>query len=331
MNYSKKLLVLAGFSLLTFVACQKDSALNQSKIGEEEADIAALNPTARQCASHEYNEALMAADPQFFAKQQNIEESTARFVANYATNVTGRVAVTIPVVVHVLYRTATENISDAQIASQIAIMNADYRKLNADASKVPSNFSGLAADCEINFSLVQTIRKATSVTSFAYTGDPAKKSASGGDDPVSPTTKLNIWVCSLGGGLLGYAQFPGGAAATDGVVCLNTAFGNTGTAAAPYNKGRTMTHEVGHWFNLRHIWGDKRCGDDLVSDTPTADAENYGCPAIGKKSLCSGKPVEMWMNYMDYTDDACMYMFSTGQKARLQATVVAGGSRSLYK
>jgi hypothetical protein len=173
------------------------------------------------------------------------------------------------------------------------------------------------------------IKKHSNKKSFS-TNDAVKKAISGGSDPVSPLTKLNIWVCTLGNSILGYAQFPGGAAATDGVVCLNRAFGNTGTAAAPFNKGRTLTHEVGHWFNLRHIWGDATCGSDLVSDTPTHNTANYGCPAAGHKSTCTGTPVEMTMNYMDYTDDACMYLFSAGQKTRLQATLATGGSRAAY-
>ena len=327
MNYIKSIPVLASIILLAFTACQKDNALNQSTIGEDQKTIE-LSSLSRQCATHEYNEAMMEKNQQFKDNQRDIEDFTTRYVAQYEKGVAPRMVVTIAVVVHVVYRTAAENISDAQIQSQIDILNADFRKLNADRTLVPSNFTGVAADCEINFVLSQIVRKATTITSFGYSGDPVKKASQGGSDPVNPTTKLNIWACNLGGGLLGYAQFPGGSAATDGVVCLYSAFGNT--TYAPYNKGRTATHEVGHWFNLRHIWGDKRCGNDLVSDTPAHDAANYGCPAAGIKSTCQGKPIEMWMNYMDYTDDACMYMFTTGQKARAQATVVAGGSRASY-
>ncbi|MDQ6610555.1 MAG: M43 family zinc metalloprotease, partial [Bacteroidota bacterium] len=90
---------------------------------------------------------------------------------------------------------------------------------------------------------------------------------------------------------------------------------------AAYNKGRSATHEIGHWFNLRHIWGDAHCGNDMVSDTPPHDDANYGCPSNTHKSRCSGKPLEQWMNYMDYTDDACMYMFSAGQKTRMDAAI----------
>jgi hypothetical protein len=156
-----------------------------------------------------------------------------------------------------------------------------------------------------------------------------KKSAQG-IAPTSPTTKLNIWVCNMGGGILGYAQFPGGSSSTDGVVLDDNATGRTGTAAAPFNKGRTATHEVGHWMNLRHIWGDATCGTDQVGDTPTHNTANYGCPSAGHLSTCSGTPVEMTMNYMDYTDDACMYMFSGGQKTRMLAVFASGGPRNSF-
>jgi hypothetical protein len=131
----------------------------------------------------------------------------------------------------------------------------------------------------------------------------------------------------MSGGILGYAQFPGGASATDGVVIGYTCFGTTGTAQAPFNKGRTATHEVGHWLNLRHIWGDAACGSDLVSDTPVHNTSNYGCPSHPRSNSC-GTSAEMFMNYMDYVDDACMQMFSNGQKARMQALFVSGGARA---
>lgn len=310
--------------MIAFVSCQKDD----SNFTDEPA-LAVENPAGRQCSAHTYNETLMAANPQFRQSQQAIEEFTTRFVAESAQTISTRAVKTIGVVVHVVYRTAAENISDAQINSQIAILNADFRKLNSDISSTPVLFSGVAADCEVHFALSQVVRKSTTKTSFSSNND-VKKSNKGGSAPVSPTTKLNIWVCTLGGGLLGYAQFPGWSAATDGIVCLNRAFGNTGTATAPFHKGRTATHEVGHWLNLRHIWGDATCGNDLVSDTPTHNASNTGCPAAGHKSTCTGTPVEMTMNYMDYTDDACMFMFSSGQKARMQATLSRGGSRAAY-
>ena len=141
---------------------------------------------------------------------------------------------------------------------------------------------------------------------------------------------MNMWVCNLAGGYLGYAQFPGGSSATDGVVIDDNAFGTTGSATVPFDKGRTATHEVGHWMNLRHIWGDATCGNDQVEDTPLHNTYNFGCPAAGHTSACTGNPVEMTMNYMDYTDDACMYMFSGGQRTRMLAVFASGGPRNSF-
>jgi pregnancy-associated plasma protein-A len=148
--------------------------------------------------------------------------------------------------------------------------------------------------------------------------------------PARPAdTYLNVWVCQLGGGLLGYAQFPGGPAETDGVVILHSGFGTTGTAAAPFNRGRTTTHEVGHWLNLRHIWGDDGtgcAGDDFVSDTPNQGGPNYGTPAFPTVSCDNAPSGDMFMDYMDYVDDAAMFMFSAGQVTRMQAAL--DGARS---
>jgi hypothetical protein len=218
--------------------------------------------------------------------------------------------------------------------SQLTVLNQDFRKTNTDVSLTPSIFT--AADPNIQFCLATVdpngnattgiTRTSSTVSSFS-TNDAMKYSSSGGKDAWDRNKYLNLWVCTLSGGILGYAQFPGGVAATDGVVIDYRYFGNTGTVAAPYNKGRTATHEVGHWLNLRHIWGDANCGSDLVSDTPTHNTANYGCPTYPHASTCTGAPVEMTMNYMDYTDDACMYMFSAGQVTRMQALFATGGSR----
>src|SRR6185503_7844831 len=97
---------------------------------------------------------------------------------------------------------------------------------------------------------------------------------------------------------------------TDGVVIDDNAFGSTGTVQAPYNKGRTATHEVGHWLNLRHIWGDANCGDDFVNDTPTQQTSNVGCPNYPHVTCGNGTNGDMFVNYMDYVNDACMAMFS---------------------
>lgn len=228
--------------------------------------------------------------------------------------------VNIPVYVHVIYSNSNENISDAQINSQIAVLNNDFRRNNSDANNTPSEFSGVAADTEITFTLANTFRNASSTTSWGTNN--AVKSAY---PPVTPSTHLNIWVANIGGGILGYAQFPGGNSATDGVVVSPQYFGTTGYVAAPFDGGRTTTHEVGHYLNLRHIWGDGRCNrDDFVADTPSSDRPNYGCPTSARHCRTN----DQFMNYMDYTDDSCMNMFSEGQKTRMRALFASGGGRA---
>ena len=197
----------------------------------------------------------------------------------------------IPVVVHVLWNTNAENISDAQIQSQIDILNEDFRRLNTDAANTPSSFQSLAADTEIDFCLATTdpngvastgiTRTQTSETSFSINGSDMKSTSSGGIDPWNQDDYLNIWVCDLSGGILGYATPPSNFNnPQDGVVIGYKYFGTIGAVQSPYNLGRTATHEVGHWLNLRHIWGDSNCGDDFCNDTPEHSGSNYGCPSF---------------------------------------------------
>jgi len=319
----RKVSLVLGLFLLSIVACQRIEMSNPSET--------AMPLNKRACGSNEYLQQQLQADPALASRMANIEQFTRDYIANNPqSRLLASGIIEIPVVVNVVYKTAAQNISQAQIQSQIDALNNDYAALNADYALTPSLFQGVASgDCGIRFVLDQVVRKSTTKTSFS-TNNGVKKASSGGVAPTSPTTKLNIWVCNLSSGLLGYAQFPGGSSATDGVVIDDNAFGTTGTAAAPFNKGRTATHEVGHWLNLRHIWGDATCGSDLVGDTPLHNTANYGCPTYPHKSTCTGTPVEMTMNYMDYTDDACMYMFSAGQKARMLSLFAVGGARNSF-
>lgn len=313
----KKVLFTALAALMLF-ACQND----QTESTGSETSAA----TRRACASQQVLEAQLKADPMLAIRMNEIEAFTNRsLITNRLVN--GKIE--IPVVVNVLYRTAAQNISDAQIQSQIDVLNKDFNALNSDYNSVPALFAGVKANVGITFVLDQIIRKSTTKTSWG-TSDAMKKTAQGGIAPTSPTTKLNLWSCAIGGGILGYAQFPGGASATDGVVIDSKYFGLSGAANAPFNLGRTGTHEVGHWMNLRHIWGDANCGSDLVADTPTHNEENYGVPAYPHYSTCTGTPVEMTMNYMDYVDDNAMYMFSQGQKSRMAAIFASGGPRAAF-
>ena len=290
----------------------------------------------RNCGSMTYLEQQIAADPERAARLEQIDAFTAQYIHDHGTE--DRAVVYIPVVFHVVYANSTQNISDARIQAQVTQLNADFARLNTDAGSTPSAFAALGANTEVQFCLAQRdpsgnattgiVRRSTTTTSFS-SNDNVKRTANGGDDAWPAASYLNIWSANLSGGLLGYAQFPGGAASTDGVVCLYSSIGgmtNPGTAT-PYHLGRTATHEVGHWLNLRHIWGDASCGSDLVGDTPTQQTSNGGCPSFPHTTCSNGANGDMFMNYMDYTNDACMNIFTLGQKARMQALFGTGGSR----
>lgn len=264
---------------------------------------------------------LLEKFPSFRASQFRLENTTnrRRVLGFDAAKIA---VVTVKTVVNVVYKTPEQNISDAQIKSQIAVLNKDFRATNPDKIKTPLPFKGLIGDARINFRLVKVTRTKTTKSAFSH-DDGVKKAATGGIAPFSPKTHLNIWVCPLSGGLLGYAQFPGGPWATDGVVINYRAFGTMGTAQAPFNKGRTATHEVGHYLNLRHIWGDTAdcSGTDMAADTPNCAGPNFGTPSFPVVTCFNGPNGDMFMNYMDYVDDDSMFMFTPQQVARMQATL----------
>lgn len=296
----------------------------------------ALSPTPahRTCGSEVYRQYLQQHNPNMDLSPQGIEahlqESLIRGdFRNYdkTTN-----TINIPVVVHVLYRSVTDSLSMTRILSNINSLNADYNLENADTNLIPAYYRPVAGSVGIRFVLANldpnmqpttgvTYTK-TTVTSFPL-DNTIKSTAQGGKDIWDRNNYLNIWTGRLSGSVLGYAQMPGGPAGSDGVVIDYRYFGTVGTGSqSPYNRGRTATHEVGHWFGLWHIWGDANCGNDFVNDTPVSQDANYGCPAYPQITCNNGannntEGGDMHMNYMDYTDDRCMYMFTAGQKARM--------------
>lgn len=293
----------------------------------------------RKCLSHDIYQNKLNSNPEFFQERQRINS----LIAEQQNNPNAKLAATlytIPVVVHVIHNGEPigvgSNISDAQILSQIDVLNQDFRALNSDM--LPSNhpFYGNVADAEIEFCLAKQDENGNATTGI--TRDNAGKDfweATEIDAGIKPLTAwdrtkyLNIWVVTIGGvddGTLGYATFPGTNDATDGVVISGIYFGTTGTALAPYNLGRTATHEIGHYFNLYHIWGDATCGDDEVADTEPQEQSSSGCPNFPSNAFSScgsGANGEMYMNYMDYSDDNCMNMFTAGQKTKMRAAIDA--------
>jgi hypothetical protein len=291
-----KQIALGSLGLLMLLASCKKSLQSETN---EDTPTQEQQIVQRACASDEILQQQMAADPSLKERMNEIEVFTKRAIASGEV---GRIAadgvLEIPVVVHVLWNTTTQNINDLQIKSQIDVLNEDFQNTNADRTLLPAgSFQSVASTgMNVRFILAQTINKYTRVQSWS-SNDAMKNSKRGGSDAVDPANNLNIWVCNLGQGLLGYAQFPGGNLATDGVVVLYSAFGSKtkypgGTYTGRFDLGRT------------------------------------GVPIYPKVSCNNGPTGDMFMNYMDYTDDRGMYMFSEGQKSRMVAVFASNGPRA---
>jgi hypothetical protein len=286
----------------------------------------------------------------------DFQQKVTQFIANQKANRGPEANYTIPVVVHVVYWNASENISAAQVNSQIDILNADFAGTGLNSGNVPSAFTALKSNTNITFCKATKDPNGNTMSEPGI--DRVNAQTAGFNNPgsgwsrnyvtstIKPSTTwdaskyMNVWVLPLGGGLLGYATFPGGPANIDGVVIGHIYYGNTGVAQSPYDKGRTATHEVGHWLGLYHISGDQQCGDDLCDDTPeqvggNAGGENglnYGCPSYPFQVNGCGAGTspngEMFMNFMDYVNDVCMYMFTPDQRTRMQTAIATDAKRS---
>ena len=298
----------------------------------------------RICASTEYQKQLLAQNPSlqssFDLAEQQIEKTIANSKRYSARDTSSNEIINVPVVIHVIYKSAVQSISNAKILSQLDALNKDFSNQNADKINTPVVFKNLAADSRIKFCLAQVdpkgkrtsgiIRKQSNLDVF--TADDAMKfSASGGDDAWDSQQYLNIWICVLSARSLGYATPPGGPADKDGVVIAYDVFGTVGALRSPFDKGRTATHEVAHWLGLKHMWGDSDCGDDGVDDTPRQKTYNFGSPIFPHVTDCSlDANGDMFMNYMDFSDDASMNMFTIGQKKRMRALFAKGNMRNSF-
>ncbi|HRH65875.1 MAG TPA: M43 family zinc metalloprotease [Bacteroidia bacterium] len=296
-----------------------------------------LLPHKEKCGIVESTKRRVMENPDLKNLMEQNEQNLQQLIAQNQNSRSSNSVYTIPVVVHVVWRLGAQNISDAQILSQIDVLNEDFGHRNSDTSSIPtawrtissaSNFQFCMARQDENGNATNGIeRRQTTVSSF-NTNDNVKFYSTGGLDAWDTRRFFNIWVCNLSGGIIGYAEFPTSQSSnTYGVVIMYDSFGRVGNVAYPYDEGRTATHEIGHCFNLKHIWGDDAgscSGTDNVADTPNQGSETYGCPTYPANDNCNSSSTGyMFMNYMDYSDDRCLYMFTNGQNTRMNTAMTS--------
>jgi hypothetical protein len=304
-----------------------------------------------QCATMQRLESKLASDTTFkkqFETQRDLFNKAVREgVYNREINSTAnkdggllnndRTVINIPVVFHIVH-TNPNIVTDAQIAAQLDTLNKDYFGINADTIKIPSYFKPLFGRSSIQFCLAQRspigeattgIERVTTTKTVFSTNDDVKHASLGGADAWDSNKYLNVWICTLPGSgsniILGYSTFPTDGPQDQGVVVDFRSL--PGGPLPSFNLGRTLTHETGHYFNLYHIWGDDggTCtGTDYVDDTPNQADASGGCPTGVRTDNCStDTPGIMYQNYMDYTNDACMVMFTNQQVQRMESALLA--------
>ncbi|MGQ9847608.1 MAG: zinc metalloprotease, partial [Bacteroidales bacterium] len=290
----------------------------------------------RKCATDEIHQQLIQNDPTYLERYNKLQEFTQKFVAEHPNGYSPKSVITVPIVVHIVLSPAQHaQFPDSRVHEQIQVLNRDFAGLNPHS--MGPFAANLKANTELQFCLAQVDPNGNPTTGIErrdYTGPQwgtnpgVKHYAQGGLDAWDPNKYLNLWVCDLGNGLCGYALYPVAPLSNEfGLVNHWEYTGLTG-AVAPYNLGGTATHEIGHCFNLIHIWGDESgcTTDDQCNDTPLQDVETYGNPTPPVTDACSPtSPGIMFMNFMDYVDDIAYANFTPDQKTRIQACFAPGG------
>ena len=315
---------------------------NPKQLGQDNTPTA----TIRTCGTMD-----MVSQEELNAFQEWLAPKVATYLNQQAMGGSPESVYNIPTIVHVIHNSnegvgTGRNIPNARVMEQIQILNDDFGRTNLDAGNTPAAFLPVAANTEISFCLIEKypsghpqagqalsevgINRVSTASIAGISNTTSGYSQNTINNSIKPATiwnvneVMNIWVCQLQGNLLGYAQFPNsGSANTDGTVMGYQYFGNT--SSAPFHLGRTTTHEVGHWLGLVHINGDSNCGNDNVADTPTQASLTNGCPSHPRPSCGSD---DMFQNYMDYSNDNCMNIFTNGQKVVMQNIMATANRRS---
>jgi hypothetical protein len=287
--------------------------------------------TIHKCDQQNHSFEIRKSNPEISSTRIDNERKIQSWLTRKTT--TTQSVISIPVVFHILYNTPEQNLSEAQVLAQLEALNKDFRRNNPDTVLTPDRFKPFVTDTEIEFCMaLQTpdgfltngiTRQETNIIGIGNT-DKYYKPTQGGTQIWNPEVYLNIWVCEINDTLLGYTYLPGEADPSfDGIVLNYKVCGDPFYISAPYNKGRTLVHEIGHWLNLEHPWGqEESCNsDDFVTDTPLQEKPNYQCPNAIVISCGNSPDGDMYMNYMDYTFDQCQNSFTYGQKDRMLATL----------
>ncbi|MEJ6792627.1 MAG: T9SS type A sorting domain-containing protein [Lacinutrix sp.] len=300
--------------------------------------VFSIQAQERSCGMVEYMQEQMK-NPEY-AKQYKITQAKFRAQLEKKLNGTSEnkmVPIIIPVAVH--YPEAQESdraCLEALAQNQIDILNEDFTGTNADISEwtaAVSNYPGVNTGAANFLFCIATTNHPTGLDPDMVEGGPAVtigyNFGNGSSTDSNWGGYMNFLVKDIGGGLLGFSPYPGSVANGDSVTMNLGAFGSGAgcpssgiVPGAPYDLGRTVTHELGHFYNLDHVFGS--CGtDDGIADTPNQGNSNGGCPALGSQPACNPAEQELFQSYMDYTNDACMFMFSAGQTTVAEAYVTS--------
>ncbi len=315
--------------------CEDDELMRWWNTAEYAMDIDTPPPERRlyrQLKTNEYMYTKRVRESNNKKPQADLE----RWINHMAIRKPQKEEVTIPIVFHVLHSNDKSRITEEQILSQIEVLNQDFSSHRTELSHpsvVRERFFDRVGYANIRFCVAMTERGSKGITyqevkegNWTY-DDRIKSGGTGGADPWDASRYLNVWIGTLADSVSGYAQMPGHAKATDGIVIDHRYFGTTGTATYPYDGGRTLTHLVANYLGVYPLWGLVRCADDKVRDTPVHNGPNFGCPGGNHVSVCTDQPVEMLPNFMDNTDDRCMSFFTAGQISRMYAVVAKDGPR----